>query len=134
MLHTPKISLSLLLTIIFTTGLVTDVPGCGLQVRFSWKPSPQQQVAGYAIHYGLSYASMSSGPCNYQNEIDIGLPEPEPDGRIHATVSGLDLGETYCFAVTAYDANGTDGYASNVIQETIKTPAPLVMGLVTSRE
>ncbi len=129
--YTPKTTLSLLLTIACITGLATDVPGCGLQARFSWKPSPQPQVAGYAIHYGIVNAPTSSGPCNYQNEIDIGLPEPGLDGRIHATVSGLDLGETYCFAVTAYDAHGTDGYASNVVQETIKTPAPLVTGLVT---
>lgn len=51
-------------------------------------------VAGYKIYYGTEAGV-------YTNVIDV--------GKVNTyTVSGLSVGNTYFFAVTAYDANGVE--------------------------
>jgi fibronectin type 3 domain-containing protein len=51
-------------------------------------------VAGYKIYYGTETGV-------YTNVIDV--------GKVNAyTVSGLSVGNTYFFAVTAYDATGVE--------------------------
>ena len=60
---------------------------------FSWTANAET-VSGYKIHYGTSSRS-------YNFEVDV--PQPAAvNGRIIATVSGLQDGQTYYFAATAY--------------------------------
>jgi hypothetical protein len=53
-----------------------------------WDPSPDGQAIGYRLHYGAS-----SG--QYGNSMDLG-------NVIETTVTDLQGGETYYFAVSAY--------------------------------
>ena len=72
---------------------------------FSWSAS-STAISGYKIHYGTSSR-------NYNAVIDVGLPKPV-DGRILASVTGLQEGQTYYFAATAYSTGGESGYSVEI--------------------
>jgi len=84
------------------------------QLTFSWIPNNESSLAGYKIHYGTASR-------NYTNVIDAGNPDPI-DGRIQATVDGLEEGTTYYFAATAYDQEGNESEYSTEISHTIDDP------------
>ena len=92
-------------TLIFSIFLflVTTVATHAADATFSWTAS-DQTVSGYKIHYGTSSLS-------YDFEVDV--PQPVAvNGTIVATVSGLQEGQTYYFAATAYL-----GTADSIIEE-----------------
>jgi hypothetical protein len=67
-------------------------------VKIGWTPSISA-VAGYKVCYGrYSY--------NYNYVVDVG-------NNTSCSISGLDIGTTYYFAVKAYDANGRKSDYSN---------------------
>jgi hypothetical protein len=87
------------------------------QVTLAWNPSPSAGVDGYRVYYGtqsrIYTASLDAGPTTT------------------ATVTGLSSGQTYYFAVTAYDR--TDGSESSVSNEVSTTLPPVeVPGLVAA--
>lgn len=59
-------------------------------MSLAWNANPDSSVAGYALYYGNASGS-------YTARIDVGT-------NTMATVSGLKEGQTYYFAVTAYNA------------------------------
>ena len=69
-------------------------------VTLAWDSNQENDVAGYRLHYGTS-----SG--NYTQNIDVG-------NITEHTLTGLQDGTTYYFAVTAYDL---DNYESGYSQE-----------------
>jgi len=72
------------------------------QVRLEWNASSGTNVAGYKIYYG----TQSRG---YTNSVDAG-------NTTNYTVTGLQEGATYYFAVTAYDASRLESvYSDEVI-------------------
>jgi len=71
-------------------------------VSLEWSPNTDPSVAGYNVYYG----SMSR---DYTNVISVG-------NSTNAVVEGLVEGETYYFAVTAYDDFGGE---SDYSDETI---------------
>jgi parallel beta-helix repeat protein len=73
------------------------------QVTLAWDPStsPDSEVAGYRIHYGVASR-------NYSLAVDAGKNLSYP-------VSGLLEGVTYYFAVAAYDAQGLESSFSNEV-------------------
>ncbi len=75
-------------------GLLLGPPPAALAgtVSLAWDPNTEADLAGYQFSYG-----QSSG--NYQFSVDIG-------NQITYTLSGLAEGQTYYFAVTAYDKSG----------------------------
>ena len=73
-----------------------------------WTIDPD--LAGYKVYHGTV-----SG--NYTNTIDIGLINP--DGVPTYTVNNLTEGNTYYFAVTAYDTSGNESGFSNEVSKTL---------------
>ncbi|HEY9510439.1 MAG TPA: fibronectin type III domain-containing protein [Verrucomicrobiae bacterium] len=63
-------------------------------VSLTWSPSPDENVAGYNVYYGVASRV-------YTNKVDVGAVT-------NATVSGLREGVTYYFAATAYNILGVE--------------------------
>ena len=70
-------------------------------VRLAWNSSKSPAVAGYFLYYGAEKGG-------YTNRIDIG-------NNTTTSVSGLQEGETYHFAVTAYNSDGAESTPSSDI-------------------
>lgn len=68
-------------------------------VELLWNPSPDTNVVGYNIYYGIS-----SG--HYTSEISAG-------NNTTVEVTGLVQGVTYYFAATSYDSSGDESDFSN---------------------
>jgi hypothetical protein len=77
-------------------------PPVTISVSLAWDPSPDSNVAGYAIHYG-------NGSGNYSTSLDVG-------NQTTATVAGLARELTYYFVVTAYTADGVESLPSNEVK------------------
>ena len=67
-------------------------------VKLTWDPNSEITLSGYKIYYG----TLSQ---NYTKSIDIG-------NSISGTVTNLDPGQAYYFAVTAYDNEGNESLYS----------------------
>lgn len=61
------------------------------QLTLAWDPNHEPDLAGYKVHYG----KLSR---NYEFSVDVGKNES-------VVISGLVMGKTYYFAVTAYDVD-----------------------------
>jgi len=89
--------------------LFLSLKGCGADperatVSLIWDPVNDSSVVGYYIHYGKQSAGQP-GSCAYDQATFVSLPR--------GTVTGLDLGSIYYFAVSAY--NGVEGHCSNEV-------------------
>ena len=80
-------------------------------VTLSWNTDTDPTVVGYNLDYGTSSGN---------------LDQTENVGNVTtATVSGLNTGTTYFFAVTAYNAAGVNSNYSNIVSFTpTATPTP----------
>ncbi|RLI66360.1 MAG: hypothetical protein DRO67_01255 [Candidatus Asgardarchaeum californiense] len=84
------------------------------QATFSWLPNPpEDQVTHYSIHYG-------SQSRQYTEEVNVGNPEPNEEGRIVYTLRNLPTGEFLYFAATASNAEATSDFSD----EASGTPKP----------
>ena len=72
-----------------------------VDVTLAWDPNTEPDLAGYWVYYGTS-----SGI--YPLSIDV-------DNLTTYTVSDLEEGQTYYFAVTAYDFSGNESDFSNEV-------------------
>jgi len=77
------------------------------QIILGWNANPEADLAGYRIHYGIA-----SGV--YTTIIDAGLVTSY-------TVTGLTLGQTYFFAIVAYDTS----LNTSVFSDELIDPNPL---------
>jgi hypothetical protein len=77
------------------TSVVTDTQG---QVRIAWDTVRHPHLAGYRLYYGLSSQT-------YAFTIDVG-------NEVTYVLTGLDQGQTYYFAVIAYDTAGDESLFS----------------------
>jgi len=89
--------------------LLLSIMGCGADperatVSLVWDPVNDSSVIGYFIHYGKQ-SSDQPGSCAYDELQFVSSPQ--------GTVTGLDLGSTYYFAVSAY--NGLESSCSNEV-------------------
>ena len=80
------------------------------QVSCSWDVSTG--AAGYKMHYG-NYSG------NYQYTVDVG-------NSTGCTISGLEEGKTYYFAVTAYNSLDESDYSKELAYTIPNTPPPPV--------
>jgi hypothetical protein len=78
---------------------LTVCPVLAVDVQLAWDPSPSSQATGYLLYYGTA-----SG--QYSVSVDTGQ-------ATSAVLSGLQAGQTYYFAVLAYDAAGDHSLFSN---------------------
>lgn len=86
-------------------------------VSLGWNASSSSGVTGYNVHYGLAsgtYTQVSNAGNN-----------------LTATISSLTAGQTYFFAVTAYNGAGLESAPSNEVSYTASAtspPAPITVG------
>ena len=86
------------------------------QVQLAWDApvqangTPVPNLAGYKLYYGSQ-----SG--QYQTIIPVGLTTTY-------TVTNLSAGQTYYFAVKAYDSTGMESAFSNEVSVTLPTTPP----------
>lgn len=85
-----------------------------VSVDLAWDPVPETNVVGYRVCIGTASGQYS--------RIEV------TDTDASFTVSGLDRGETYYFAVLAYNDQGVEGKLSDELVVTIATP-PLPAGI-----
>lgn len=78
-------------------------------VRLGWGASPDSDVAGYKVYYGLASRT-------YTTSINTGK-------TTSYTLSGLATG-TYYFAVTAYDLSGNESAFSNEVSKSVSSSTP----------
>jgi hypothetical protein len=76
-------------------------------LKLEWDPSASPSVDGYRVYYGIGSRLYTVGE-------DVGL-------RTTHDFIGLERGETYFFAVTAYDGTVESGF-SNEVSLTIPDP------------
>src|SRR3990172_2682578 len=95
----------------------------------SWSSNTDSVIVGYKVYYGTASST-------YTQVADVGLTST-PDAPEY-TASNLAEGNTYYFAVTAYDVFGNESGFSNEVVKIIParspsdTMAPIVSGLSTS--
>jgi len=70
------------------------------EVTLAWDQNPESDVIGYKIHYGQSSGS-------YSTTVDVG------DYR-SCVISGLEIGVTYYFVVTAYTSEAESSYSDEI--------------------
>jgi hypothetical protein len=98
---------------------ISTAPARAQSVSLAWNPSPGSTAAGCEVFYGLAGGG-------YTLSIDAGT-------NTSLTVSGLTPGETYHFAVAAYDAARDESPLSNEVIDSI--PAlPLITTEPLSQE
>jgi len=83
-------------------------------VTLAWDPNSEPDVVGYRLYYGKAMG-------NHEFMIDVGNQTTWP-------ISDLEDGETYYFAVTAYNANGLSSGFSNEL----RYPEPFSMTISLS--
>lgn len=73
------------------------------EVQLAWDPNSEDDLAGYGVYY-------QKFPTNRQYDFFgyVALEEFSDSGSPTFTVSGLDPGSQYQFAVTAYDSDGNE--------------------------
>lgn len=89
---------------------LTVSPVQAVDVQLAWDPSPDPQVTGYMLYYG-----MASG--QYSVSVDTGP-------ATGAALSGLEAAQTYYFAALAYDAAGEHSPFSNEVNYTVPDTTP----------
>ncbi|WP_200328052.1 FG-GAP repeat domain-containing protein [Thiocystis violacea] len=89
-----------------STATPASEPG---SYRLEWDPVTDDRLTGYRLHYGTS-------PRQYDFTIDVDLGSlPEAGKQPSYTVTNLDAGEIYYFAVTAAGAGANESSYSNEI-------------------
>ncbi|MGD0813390.1 MAG: fibronectin type III domain-containing protein [Verrucomicrobiota bacterium] len=100
------------------SGLFSILPAWAQSVSLAWNPSLSPTVAGYDVYYGLASGA-------YTSHIDVGSDTT-------VTLSKVNPGMTYYFAVLAYDSLHHESPFSNEISDSI--PAlPLITAVPLSQ-
>jgi fibronectin type 3 domain-containing protein len=86
-----------------------ETQGATGQVTLTWDASMDPDVGGYKVYYGTVSR-------DYDVSLDMGI-------WTSCTIASLEHGETYYFAVTAYNNEGSEsGYSNEVSIEIGSTP------------
>jgi hypothetical protein len=94
---------------------LTAVPRDG-QVELSWAPGLQHDILGYLVYYGEQ-------PGRYfGSDADNGVSPLDVGPATTITLSGLENGTLYYFAVSAYDVAGVHS-ATELSREVAARPA-----------
>jgi hypothetical protein len=94
--------------------LVCSIFACNLpvlagDVSLAWDAVSASNLAGYKVYYGAASGT-------YQTPLSAGTQT-----SYTVTSSHLQPGQTYYFAVTAYDSSGNESSYSNEVSKTIPT-------------
>ncbi|MEO6476132.1 choice-of-anchor D domain-containing protein [Luteolibacter sp.] len=107
-LKPPHFALRLLLAVYMVVGIgsAADLSG---SVKLSWNSNPETNIAGYRVKYGTASDALTQS-----TTFDWTTSS--------TTVSSLETGKTYYFAVQAYNIYGQDGALSDQVSEFIAVP------------
>lgn len=83
-----------------------------LDVTLEWLPNTEINIAGYRLYYGSE-----SG--NYEPPIDVGY-------QTGYTITGLEDGKSFFYAVTAYTSGGRSSRFSDEVQYPASAPVNLL--------
>ena len=84
------------------------------QITLAWDGSMEPDLGGYKVYYGTASR-------DYDYSLNVG-------NWTSCTIASLQQGETYYFAVTAYNTEGSESGYSNEVSITIgTTPLPRPM-------
>ncbi|MEO5715680.1 MAG: Ig-like domain-containing protein [Luteolibacter sp.] len=98
--------LAAVVTSLFAHAVSLAAPAVSLQ----WDPNPETDIASYELSYGTAAG-------NYTTVVNVGQATT-------ASVTGLTGGQTYFFAVAAYNADGQKSPASAEISYQVAAAAP----------
>ncbi|MBN1671579.1 MAG: hypothetical protein JXR37_11125 [Kiritimatiellae bacterium] len=86
-------------------GLGLAAHAATIAVQASWYPNSEPDLGGYRLYWGTTSRGSATQPSqfSYASHQDVGV-----SATPSATVSGLDDGTTYYFALTASDTNGNE--------------------------
>ncbi len=88
-------------SLVSTILLILTTNSFSAQVTLTWNSNSESDLSGYKVYYGNSSRS-------YSFNVDVG-------NQTSYAVKGLNEGETYYFAVTAYGFSGNEsGYSKEV--------------------
>jgi hypothetical protein len=90
--------------------LAAPVGGVPRVVRVRWQPSVTPGVLGYRVYVRQTTQGLFGPP------IDVGLPVPEGDGTLSATLADIDDGVGWVFALSAVGAGNAESDLSNAIE------------------
>jgi hypothetical protein len=74
--------------------LAITIQANAADLSLSWEPNTESDLGGYRLHYGRA-------PGNYSSNLDVG-------NRTGYVLNALDEGQTYYFALSAYDVYGIE--------------------------
>ncbi|WP_129125867.1 Ig-like domain-containing protein [Geomonas oryzae] len=95
-------------------------------VNLQWDPSTDPDLAGYRVYYQANSAAL---PFAGRGAVEGAAPV-DVSSSTTASISGLDPGSSYYFAVTAYNSSGAESAYSNVVQ--VKEMVPPVVDIAVS--
>src|SRR5437867_8523453 len=116
---------SLLVLLACLSLAFATTPAQAAQAQLVWDApvqangTPVSNLAGYKLYYGSQ-----SG--QYQTAIPVGLTTTY-------TITNVSTGQTYYFAITAYDTTGTESTFSNEVSVTLPTNTP-VGGIIPQQQ
>ena len=87
------------------------LPAAAASVKLAWNPNPEPDIANYRLSYGTSSRS-------YTQNVDAGTATT-------VTVSNLEAGKTYYFAVRAINTKGLQSEPSAEVSHYVEIPAPV---------
>jgi hypothetical protein len=105
----PK-SIILLNAMLFALCAVLLPAAQAVEVTLGWDSNPEPDLEGYVVHRNAGYPGP---PYDYSDT----LPEDELADPLHpkATLTGLQEGERYFIALTAYNTDGIESRFSNYV-------------------
>ena len=96
-------------------SLAVATPGFAASVQLQWDPNTETDLAGYKVYYAADTFSLTSSV-----PVDV-LNQTAP------TISGLDPGTSYSFAVTAYNIAGEESSFSNIVTIVEQSPPTVAL-------
>ena len=103
MAHTTSVRACTLLTVLTSISIITAAarPAAADTIAVVWNANPEITVVGYMLHVGTQSAT-------YTQHIDVGL------STAYAWTAAV-AGQRYCFAVSAYIADRSEGLKSSEV-------------------
>jgi fibronectin type 3 domain-containing protein len=89
------------------------------EIEFAWDANFENDLVGYRIYYSIGSQDGSfdgTGLTQGASPISVSLDDLETLEFPTYLLSGLTVGETYFFAITAYDEDGLESDYSNVVR------------------
>jgi chitinase len=86
-------------------------------ITLQWDPETAPDLAGYKVYYSTTNTIPFDGTGATQgpSPVDVGLGTIAGQDYSGATITGLDAGQAYYFAVTAYNSAGVESPYSNIV-------------------